>query len=92
MEAVMEDVKRVKLIETIGRTRALLVESYLKANGIEAQLIQEAYYEFRLSADMGPVQILVPNYQLAAARKLYESSGWDFDTTRNDDDEEEDTD
>jgi hypothetical protein len=68
---------------------AVLIESYFKAHGVETELIQEAYYEYQLSPDMGPVQILVPNYQLDEAQKLYAASGWDFDITETDDDEDE---
>ncbi len=76
----------VKLIEVPGQLEATLLESYLKAHGIETELIQEAYDKL---LGLGSVQILVPNYQLAEARNLYEKSGWDFDVTETDDDDED---
>ena len=88
----MEEIRWVKLIEVHGKMHADLVESYLKAHSIETELIQEAYNQYELSAYMGPVQILVPNDQLDAARKLYAESGWDFDITENDDDDEDEED
>ncbi len=87
----MAGAKWVKFIEVFERVQADLVESYLKAHGIETELIQEAYYQYKIGiAAMGRVQILVPDYQLREARKLYEKSGWDFDTTKTDDDDDED--
>ncbi|RJP54493.1 MAG: hypothetical protein C4583_02475 [Anaerolineaceae bacterium] len=83
----MNDAKWVTLIDVYKKMHADLVESYLQAHGIDTHLVQEAYYQYKLSAYAGPVQILVPNYQLDEARKLYEKTGWDFDTTETDDDE-----
>jgi hypothetical protein len=86
----MEEVKWVKFLEVFERAHADLVESYFKANGIETQVIQEAYYQYEIGyAAMGAVQILVPNHQLEDAQKLYAESGWDFDTTETDEDEED---
>lgn len=88
----MEEAKWVKLIEVNGRMHADLVESYLKAHGIEAEIIHEAYYQYHVGYSAGRVEVLVPNYQLDEARKLYELSGWDFDITETDDDEYDDDD
>ena len=86
----MSEEKWVKFIEVFERVHAELVESYFKAHGVETQIIQEAYYQYKIgSAAMGPVQVLVPNYQLEDAQKLYEKSGWNFDTTETDDDEDD---
>ena len=49
-----------------------LIESYFKAHGIETELIQEAYEHFMSACIAERVQILVPNYQLDEAQKLYE--------------------
>lgn len=86
----MEGIKWVKFIETNGRTDADLVESYFKAHGIEIELIHEAYYQYKLGYPAGRVEILVPNYQLGEAQKLYAASGWDFDITETDEDDEDD--
>ncbi|MBI5932209.1 MAG: hypothetical protein HY867_00765 [Chloroflexi bacterium] len=85
----MEEVKWVMFIDVNNKAHADLVESYLNAHGIETHLVQEAYYQYKFSAYTGPAQILVPNFQLAQARKLYERTGWDFDTTESEDDEYE---
>ena len=85
----MSEEKWVKFIEVFERVHAELVESYFKAHGVETQIIQEAYYQYEIgSAAMGSVQVLVLNYQLEDARKLYAESGWNFDTTETDNDED----
>jgi hypothetical protein len=85
----MDEIKWVKFIEVFERMHADLVESYFKAHGIETQIIQEAYYQYKIgSAAMGPVEILVLNYQLDEAQKLYAASGWNFDITETDNDDE----
>jgi hypothetical protein len=90
MEVVMDEIRWIKIVEVFERVHGDLVVSYFKAHGIETQLIQDAYYEYEIgSAAMGPVQILVPSYQLEDAQKLYAESGWNFDTTENDDEDEE---
>ena len=89
----MDEIKWVKFIEVFERMHADLVESYFKAHDIETQIIQEAYFQYEIGiAAPGRVQILVPNYQLDEAQKLYEESGWNFDTTETDEDEYEEED
>jgi len=79
-----DEVKWARFIEVFGRMEADLVESYFKAHGIETHLIQEAYYQYKLGASMGRVEILVPNFQLEQAQKLYAESGWKFEITEDD--------
>ena len=67
-----------------------LIESYLKAHGVDARLVQESYEATTFGFGMAGAQILVPDFQLMEARKLYEKTGWDFDATEFDDDDEED--
>lgn len=86
----MKDIYWVKLMEVFERSHADLLESYFKAHGIKTQIIQEAYYEYQIGgAAFGSIQILVPNDQLKEARKLYAESGWDFDTSEGDMENEE---
>jgi hypothetical protein len=86
----MKEPKWSKLMEVFGRDEAELIKSYLEAHGIGIELIQEAYYQYKLgSASTGRVEILVPNYQLDEAQKLYAASGWNFDITETDDDEDD---
>lgn len=84
------EINWVKLIEVFERSHADLVESYLEAHGIQTEVIQEAYYEYQIGgAAFGAIQILVPSNQLDDARKLYTESGWNFDTTDDDEEDEE---
>jgi hypothetical protein len=86
----MNEINWVKFIEVFERSHADLIESYFKAHGIITQVVQEAYYEYQIGgAALGRIQILVPNYQLDEAKKYYEESGWDFDTTETDIDEDD---
>ena len=86
----MSEPKWVRLIEVFERVHADLVVSYLKSHNIETQLIQEAYYEFKIgSAALGAVEILVPDFQLDEARALYNETGWNFDTTETDEEEDD---
>ncbi len=88
----MAEEKWVKFIEVLGHMEATLIESYFTAHGIEIELVTEAYYQYKVGAGMGRVEILVPNYQLADAQKLYAKSGWNFDITEIDDDEDDEDD
>jgi hypothetical protein len=86
----MDKVNWVQFIEVFERSHADLIESYFIAHGIKTEVVQEAYYEYQIGgAAFGRIQILVPNYQLVEAQKLYEVSGWNFDTTETDIDEDE---
>lgn len=88
----MKEPKWVRLIEVFERAHADMVESYLKANGVETQVIQDAYFQYQIGAAFGPIEILVPDFQLDEAKILYEETGWNFDTTELDEDEEEEED
>ncbi len=86
----MDEVKWVKFMDVFERMHADLIESYFNAHGIETQVVQEAYFQYEIgSAAPGQVQILVPNYQLKEAQRLYEETGWDFDTAEDEDDEDD---
>jgi hypothetical protein len=86
----MKEINWVKLLEVFERSHADLVVSYLNAHGIQTEIIQEAYYEYQIGgAAFGPIQVLVPNVQFEKAQELYAESGWNFDTTVNDSDDEE---
>ena len=83
----MTEPKWVRLIEAFQRANADMVKSYLEANGLEVQLSQEAYFEYRIGAAFGPVEVLVRDDQFEAAKKLYDDTGWNFDTAETDEDE-----
>jgi len=66
-----------------------LIESYLKAHGVDARLVQESYEAITFGFGSGAAQILVPDFQLMEARKLYERTGWNFDLSEVDDEDDE---
>ena len=62
-----------KLTDVSGRLNAELLESFLEANGIDVELIQEAAGRslFPVTVDgLGLVQVFVPKEKLAEAREL----------------------
>lgn len=84
----MKEDNWVMFIEVYGRTDAELVESYLKAHGIETELIQDSIERFANPVSQSRVKILVPGAQLKKAQKLYDQSGWDFEIREDDEDDE----
>ncbi|MGD8403859.1 MAG: DUF2007 domain-containing protein [Anaerolineales bacterium] len=71
----MEEMKWDKLAEVYGRLEAEAVKSFLEAEGIQVELIQEAIGQLiPTNYDaFGRVQIFVPKEQFEEAEKLYES-------------------
>jgi hypothetical protein len=72
-EKRMDTLKWEKLTEVQGRLEADLIESYLEANGVDVELIQESigYSAFPVTIDgLGRVQIFVPKEKGQDAREL----------------------
>lgn len=69
----MEELKYEKLTDVQGRLEANMVESYLEAQGIDVELIQESIGQssYALTVDgIGRVQVFVPREMLEEARQL----------------------
>jgi hypothetical protein len=69
----MDEMKWEKLTEVQGRLEAELIESFLKANGVDVVLIQEAVGHSVLPVmvdGLGRVQIFVPMEKEQDAREL----------------------
>jgi hypothetical protein len=69
----VDTLKWEKLTEVQGRLEAELIESYLEANGVDVELIQESvgYSAFPVMVDgLGRVQIFVSKEKSADAREL----------------------
>ncbi len=69
----MDELKWELLTETNGRGQADLLKSYLQAEGIDVELVQEAvgHHIYPVMIDgLGRVQVFVPKAQLAQAREL----------------------
>lgn len=71
----MNDMKYELLTEMHSRLQADLLESYLKANDIDVELIQESigHNIYPVTVDgLGSVQVFVPKEKVKAAQKLLE--------------------
>ena len=71
----MNELKWAKLTEVFGRMDADLIESYLKAQGMDVELFQEAvgHHIYPTTMDgLAKVQIFVAKENLDEARKLIE--------------------
>jgi hypothetical protein len=71
----MDEMKWEKLAEIYGRLEAEGIKSFLEAEGIRVELIQEAIGQLiptNLDA-FGRVQLFVPKEQFEEAEKLYEA-------------------
>ena len=75
-----------KLFEVNGRANAEMIQSYLKANGIDTEIFYEAIDIYRTGITFGRVQIFVPGSLLKKAQKLYEQSGWEMEVQEDVDD------
>jgi hypothetical protein len=69
----MEEMKYEKLTDVQGRLEANMVESYLEAQGIDVELIQESIGQssYALTVNgIGRVQVFVPKEKIEEARAL----------------------
>jgi hypothetical protein len=69
----MDTLKWEKLSEVQGRLEAELIESYLEANGVDVELIQESigHSAYPVAVDgLGRVQIFVSKDNILEAREL----------------------
>ena len=69
----MDTMKWEKLSEVQGRLEAELIESFLEANGVDVELVQESigHSAFPVMVDgLGRVQIFVPKEKIIAAGQL----------------------
>lgn len=71
----MNEMKYDLLVELHSRMQADLLESYLEANGVDAELFQESvgHTAFPVTVDgLGLVQVFVPGDKLKTAKALLE--------------------
>ncbi len=69
----MDNMKYAKLTDLQGRLEANMVESYLEAQGIDVELIQESVGQSSYAVTingLGRVQVFVPRDQIEEAREL----------------------
>jgi len=84
----MEEMKYANLTEVLGRWKAEILESFLEAEGIDVELIQDSLSHTFYTHAFAPVQIFVPTEKLDRARELLKVFDENFET----DDEEEESD
>ena len=65
--------KFTQLMEVLGRWKAEIIESYLKAEGIDVVLIEDSISQSTYANPFAPVQVFVPKEALAQARELMET-------------------
>jgi hypothetical protein len=73
MELSMDSLTWKRVAEVQGRLEAELIESYLEANGVDVELIQEALGHSVIPVmidGLGRVQIFVPKEKVVEAREL----------------------
>jgi hypothetical protein len=79
--------KYALLTEVLGRWKAEIVESFLKSEGIDVVLVEDAVAQSAFANPFAPVQIFVPKENLEQARELAASLE---DVLQNDEDNDED--
>lgn len=78
--------KYAKLTEVLGRWKAEIVESFLEAEGIDVELIQDSLSHSFYTHAFAPVQIFVPKEKIEQARELVKNLE---DVLQKDDEEEQ---
>ncbi|MDQ3004438.1 MAG: DUF2007 domain-containing protein [Chloroflexota bacterium] len=86
----MDEMKYTQLVEVLGRWKAEIIESYLKAEGIDVVLIEDAISQSTYANPFAPVQVFVPKEALAQARELMETFDDAEDSVADEDEGEED--
>jgi hypothetical protein len=84
----MDEMRYAKLTEVLGRWKAEILESFLEAEGIDAELIQDSLSHTFYTHAFAPVQIFVPKEKLEPAHELLKVFDENFEQ---DDEEEEET-
>jgi hypothetical protein len=85
----MDELKFTQLMEVLGRWKAEIIESYLKAEGIDVVLIEDSISQSTYANPFAPVQVFVPKEGLAQARELMENFD-DAEDSMEDEGEDED--
>ncbi len=84
----MDEMKYEKIGEANSHAEADIIESFLKAEGIDVELFDESITHSAYSVALARVQIFVPKEQAEQARELLKG----FDDIEPEDEEDEDED
>jgi len=66
----MDEMKYAMLTEVTGRWRADILESFLEAEGIDVELIQDSISHSTFASPFTGVQVFVPKDKIDQAREL----------------------
>jgi len=81
----MDEMKYEKIAEANSRAEAEVIESFLEAEGIDVELIEESISHTTYAVATARVEIFVPNEKVKQALKLLKP----FDDIQPDEDEDE---
>jgi hypothetical protein len=84
----MDEMKYAKLTEVLGRWKAEILESFLEAEGIDVELIQDSLSHIFYTHAFAPVQIFIPKEKLEQAHDLLKVFDQDFERDEEDEEEE----
>ena len=84
----MGEMRYANLTEVLGRWKAEILESFLEAEGIDVELIQDSLSHMFYTHAFAPVQIFVPKEKLEQAGELLRVFDENFEK---DSDEEEES-
>jgi hypothetical protein len=84
----MDEMKYAMLTEVTGRWRADILESFLEAEGIDVELIQDSISHSTFTSPFTAVQVFVPKDKIDRARELLR----DFDDSFEEEEGEENDD
>ncbi|HLO31314.1 MAG TPA: DUF2007 domain-containing protein [Anaerolineales bacterium] len=71
----MNEMKYAMLTEVLGHWKAEIIESFLKAEGIDVVLVQDSVSQSTYFNPFAPVQIFVSREEIQQARALLETFG-----------------
>jgi hypothetical protein len=83
------DKMQYEKIAELERPQAEVVESFLEAEGIDVELIEESVWKSSYAITFQPVQIFVPREKVQQALDLLKSFNVEMDKDEFEDDEDE---
>lgn len=85
----MDEMRYARLTEVLGRWKAEILESFLEAEGIDVELIQDSLSHTFYTHAFAPVQIFVPKEKLEPARGLLKVFDENFEKDEEEEEESE---
>ena len=85
----MDEMRYAKLTEVLGRWKAEILESFLEAEGIDVELIQDSLSHTFYTHAFAPVQIFIPKEHIEQARELLKVFDENFEKDEEEESEED---